>query len=141
MIMNILKCFTLASLLLVCETSQVLAEERLPAQQIMAIQDMDSMGFEKLSPEEKAAFERWAASWTHHVLDQASTYRPGQSLSAWIQSWPPYASPTKAEYTPEEIEMRQKSNQVIDRVRNNGEYIDLKDGSSWHISPFYRYLT
>ena len=36
---------------------------------------------------------------------------------------------------------RQQSNQVVDKNRNNGEIIDLKDGSSWTISPFYRYLT
>lgn len=118
-----------------------LAAERLPVQQIMTQQDRDNIGFDSLTPAQKSAFEDWAGSWTHHVLEQAPTYRPGTNLSLWVQSWPAYANPTKSQYSPEEIAERQQANQLVDRIRNNGEYIDLKDGSSWHISPFFRYLT
>jgi len=115
--------------------------DSLPAQQIMSQQEMRAMGLDKLNPDQKAAFERWAANFTHQVIEQAPSYRPGQNLSLWIQNWPSYANPTKSELTPEDIQMRQMKNQVIDRVRNNGEYIDLRDGSSWFISPVFRNLS
>lgn len=115
--------------------------EKLSTQQIMTPEDAKSMGIERMSPEQKAAFERWAATWTHHVLEQAPSYRPGENLTSWIQTWPSYANPTKNELTPEELEERQKNNQYIDKVKNNGQIIDLQDGSSWIISPFFIYLT
>ena len=107
----------------------------------MTPEDMQAIGVERMSPEQRQALERWAATWTHHVLEQAPSYRPGQNLSSWVQTWPSYANPTKNELSPDEMAERQQSNQVVDKNRNNGEIIDLKDGSSWTISPFYRYLT
>lgn len=127
------------ALLCLCFTNA--SADSIPADEMMSEQEKNSIGFNKLSSAEKQAFEAWAARWTHHVLDQAPSYRPGQNLTSWIQSWPSFANPKKTEYNPEEIAERQQSNQVIDRNRSNGEYIDLKDGSSWHISPFFRYIT
>ncbi|MCE5295047.1 MAG: hypothetical protein LLF94_10620 [Chlamydiales bacterium] len=118
-----------------------LAADSIPLQQMMTQQEKNDMGLDSLNAQQRQAFETWAAKWTHHVLDQAPSYRPGQNITQWIQSWPSYANPTKTQYSPEEIAQRQESNQLIDRVRNDGEFIDLKDGSSWHISPFYRRLT
>lgn len=118
-----------------------LGAESIPAQQIMTPEEKKNMGYDKLSSEEKRAFEQWVATWTLNVLDQSSSYRPGQNLSQWIQSWPSHANPTKTELTQEELNQRIQSNQIVDRIRANGEFIDLRDGSSWHVSPFFRYLT
>lgn len=117
------------------------AQEALPTEQIMSQEDRQNMGLDRMSPQEKRAFEEWVARYTHHVLEQSPSYRPGQNLSLWVQSWPSYSNPTKTNLSPEETELRQQANQLVDRIRNNGEYVDLKDGSSWHISPFFRYLT
>ncbi len=128
--------------LFVCIALQhYVAADRLPVSQIMTPEVQQNIGYDRLTPEQKSAFETWAAEWTHHVLENSPSYRPGQNLSLWIQSWPSYANPTKSQYSPEEIAERQRNNQIIDRIRNNGEFIDLKDGSSWRISPFFRYLT
>lgn len=128
--------------LLVIVTASIEARaDSLPAQQIMTPSDMQAIGFDKFTPEQKAAFEAWAATWTHHVLDQAPTYRQGQNLSSWVQSWPSYANPTKDQLSPQERQMRIQQNQIIDRIRNNGEYVDLKNGSSWLISPIGRTTT
>ncbi len=121
-------------------SSYLLAEE-LPVGQIMTPEQQQNIGIDRLTPAQRNAFETWAAEWTHHVLENAPTYRPGTNLTLWVQSWPAYANPTKTQLSPQEIYERQQSNQVIDRIRNNGEYIDLKDGSSWRISPFFRYMT
>ncbi len=118
-----------------------LAADRLPAQMIMTPEQRAQMGYDRLTPQEKAAFESWAGGWTERVLEQSPSYRPGLNISSWVQSWPSHANPTRTEFSQQEIEQRQISNQVVDKVRNNGEYVDLQDGSSWHISPFFRYLT
>lgn len=125
---------------LTCSTT-FLAADSLPVEQMMTQQERQSIGYDGMTLAQKSAFEQWAAKWTHHVISQAPSYRPGQDLTQWVQSWPSYANPTKTQLTPDEIAERQASNQIIDRIRNNGEYIDLHDGSSWHISPFFRYLT
>jgi hypothetical protein len=121
--------------------SSLAAQETIPTQQMMTPQERASIGIDGLNPQQKQAFEEWAARWTHHVIEMSPSYRAGTSLSTWVQAWPSYANPTKTELTPNEVEQRQMANQSIDRVRNNGEYVDLRDGSSWHISPFFRYLT
>lgn len=125
-------------LLLLCAK---LSADSIPAEMMMSQNERQNMGYDDLTPQQKQAFQEWAARWTQHVLEQAPSYRPGQNLTLWVQSWPAHANPTKTQNTPQEIEQRQLSNQVIDRVRNNGEIIELKDGSSWRVSPFYRYQT
>lgn len=132
---------TMRKLLLLLIVTSPLAAESIPAQQVMTPEEKKNIGYDKLSSEEKRAFDQWVATWTLHVLEQSSSYRPGQNLSSWIQSWPSHANPTKTELTQDEINQRIQSNQMVDRVRTNGEFIDLRDGSTWHISPFFRYLT
>lgn len=134
-------CQMLFYVLLSLHIASSLHAESLPAQQIMTREERERIGYDKLTPAEKNAFDQWVGRWTQAVLEQSPSYRPGQNISLWVQSWPSHANPTKTEYSPEEIQQRQASNQIIDRVRKDGEYIDLKDGSSWHISPFFRYLT
>ncbi len=131
-------------LMILCGFSLVantLRADGISAEQMMTPDERHSIGFDNLSSQQKNAFEQWAAKWTQHVLDQAPTYRPGQNLSLWVQSWPSYANPTKNELSPQELAEKQLRNQLVDRIRNNGEFIDLKDGSVWRISPFFRYLT
>jgi hypothetical protein len=118
-----------------------LAAESIPAQQMMTPAERQSIGYDKLSSQEKNAFEQWAGKWTQSVLDQAPTHRPGQNLSMWVQTWPGYANPTKTELSADDLAEKQLRNQFIDLIRNDGEFIDLKDGSVWRISPFFRYLT
>lgn len=118
-----------------------LTAESIPGQQIMTPEERQAIGYDKMSPDQRRAFDDWAGRWTAAVLEQSPSWRPGQNITLWIQSWPSYANPTKTDFTPQEIAERIESNQIIDRVRNDGEYIDLKDGSSWKISPFFRYLT
>ena len=125
---------------LVC-CAGLFAQEALPMEQVMSQGDRQGMGLDSMTPQQKRAFEEWLARYTHHVLEQSPSFRQGQNLSTWVQSWPSYSNPTKNELSPEDIDQRQQANQMVDRVRNNGEFVDLKDGSSWHISPFFRYLT
>lgn len=122
-------------------TSSLQGDDRLSAQQVMTPQDMQAIGVNKFTPEQRAAFEQWLTTWTHHVLEQAPSYRPGQNLPSWVQGWPSYANPTKSKLTPDELQLKQQSNQIIDKVRDNGQYVDLRNGSSWLISPVFRYLT
>lgn len=131
----------ITTLLIIASTPLLGYDERLSMDQIMSPEEAKNIGIERMSLTQRQALEAWAANWTHHVIEQAPSYRPGENLSAWVQTWPPYANPTKNELNPDEMAQRQKSNQVIDKNRNNGEIIDLKDGSSWTISPFYRYVT
>jgi hypothetical protein len=116
-------------------------QETLPASEIMTQEEMKQIGLANATPEQKKAFERWATQWTKRVLEQSSSYRSGENLSVWIGRWPSYAAPNKTELTQEDIAARQLHNQRVSKVINNGEIIELKDGSSWIIGPTYRYLT
>ncbi len=115
--------------------------ERLSLSQIMTQEEMRQMGLADATPEAKQAFESWAANWTKHVIEQAPSYRSGENLTSWVQRWPPYANPANGPVDKAQLATRQQSNQKVDKIRNNGEIIELKDGSSWQISPFYRNLT
>lgn len=137
--MKISALFCLAFLPLTTLTSAT--SEKLLMPQIMTEQEMKQTGLDGASPEQRQAFERWAATWTKRVIEQAPSYRPGENLSLWIQKWPSYADPTKTEFKEEDFLNAQKANQKVDKVRNDGEIIELKDGSVWQISPFFRYLT
>ena len=128
-------------LILALLISSSLLADSIPVSQIMTPQEQRSIGLDRMSPDQKRAFEQWAASYTQSVINQAPSYRPGQNLSSWIQSWPSFANPTKTEYSPEEIQQKQESNQIIDRILNNGEWIELRNGSKWHVSPTFRYLS
>src|SRR5262245_44586085 len=114
--MQYLRLFLSLALLSFAVSSLEAAGERLPAQQIMTPEELDAIGYNNFTAEQKAAFESWAAAWTHHVIEQAPSYRPGQNISLWVQTWPSYANPTKTELTPEEMKARQISNQIIDKI-------------------------
>lgn len=118
-----------------------ITSEKLSVQQIMTEQEMNQIGIENASPEQQQAFERWIANWTKRVIEQAPSYRPGENLSSWVQRWPSYANPTKTDFNDEEFSEKQKANQKVDKIRNDGEILELKDGSVWLISPLFRYLS
>lgn len=115
--------------------------EKLSIQQIMSEAEAKQIGLDGATPEQQQAFERWAANWTKRVIEQAPSYRPGENLSVWVQQWPGYANPAKTEFSETEFEQRQKANQKVDKIRNEGEFVELKDGSIWQISPVFRYLS
>lgn len=110
-------------------------------QQVMTDQELKDSGMNDASPQEQAALERWISNWTLRVIEQAPTYRPGQDLSLWVQSWPSFANPKSGKLSQEEITERLRHNARIDKVKNDGALLELKDGSIWEISPLYTYLT
>jgi hypothetical protein len=115
--------------------------EKLSIQQIMSEAEMKQIGLDNLTPEQEQAFERWVATWTKRVIEQAPSYRPGENITTWIQRWPTYANPAKTEFSEEDFDSRQRLNQKVDKIRNDGEFVELKDGSIWQVSPVFRYLT
>lgn len=117
------------------------ASEKLSLQQIMSEAEMKQIGLDNLSPEQEQAFERWVATWTKRVIEQAPSYRPGENITSWIQRWPSYANPVKTDFNEEDFNERQKLNQKVDKIRNDGEFVELKDGSIWQVSPVFRYLS
>jgi hypothetical protein len=116
-------------------------QQSLAASEIMTQDEMSQIGLANATPEQKRAFEQWAAKWTKEVLQQSSSYRSGENISSWIRRWPSYAAPNKTNLTQEDVTARQQHNQRIDKVINDGEIIELKDGSNWLIGPVYRYIT
>lgn len=127
--------------LLFCISAQALAADSLPVEQIMTQDEAARIGLSDATPQQKQAFEAWMASWTRRVIEQAPSYRPGQPVSLWVQSWPPYANPKKTTLSKDELEERMKANQRIDKIKNDGGILELKDGSVWAVSPLYTYLT
>jgi hypothetical protein len=118
-----------------------LFSQRIPIQEVMTKEEMKKIGVDSATTEQKAAFEEWLSLWTLRVVEQAPTYRPGENLLLWIQKWPDYAKPTKSKLTKKELEERQRANQRIDKVKNEGATIELKDGSVWQVAPTYTYLS
>ena len=105
--------------------------EDLTVDQAMTRQEQESAGIDRMSPQERAAFERWLDSWTRKVIQQAPTYHPSYSLSQWVQLWPGYMKtapipPAKAS------KERQEANQTIFRNKG-GAVLELSDGSVWNI--------
>ena len=127
-------------LLILCSFSSLFAEN-IPMQEIMTQDEMKKIGLDTATTQQKAAFEQWIGGWTQRVIEQAPSYRPGESLVLWIQKWPSYASPTKSKLSQKDIEARMRANQRVDRIRDNGATIELKDGSVWQVSPVYTYLS
>ena len=117
------------------------SQEALSPSEIMTQEEMKQIGLASATLQQKKAFEHWIAQWTKQVLEQSSSYRPGENLSSWVRRWPSYAAPNKTELTKEDVAARQLHNQRVSKVINDGEIIELKDGSSWMIGPTYQYLT
>jgi hypothetical protein len=117
------------------------ANDNLPMRQIMTDQEINEIGLGSASPEQRQAFEKWAAQWTKRVIEQAPSYRRGENLSSWVQQWPSHADPTKTEMSEEDLLDIQQENQKVDKVLNDGAIVELKDGSIWQVSPVFRYLS
>jgi hypothetical protein len=115
-----------------------LTSEDLPLDVIMSKKEQEATGLQRASPQQRKAFEQWAAKWTMAVIHQAPTYASSDSLPQWISGWPNYLRPGDPQ-TKEEIkaerEERQEDNQKIFR-NDNGYSIELMDGSVWEIISF-----
>jgi hypothetical protein len=110
-----------------------LVAEDLDIDIVMNPQEQEATGINRLTPQERQAFDRWLDTWTHRVVQQAPTYHPSLSLSQWVTGWPGYLKPKpmpKAEAAKE----REEANQVIFRNKG-GAVLELKDGSVWNITP------
>ena len=105
--------------------------EDLTVDQVMTQKEQESIGVDRLSPQERAAFERWLDSWTRKVIQQAPTYHPSYSLSQWVQGWPGYMK--TAPIAPAQASKeRQEANQTIFRNKS-GAVLELNDGSVWNV--------
>jgi hypothetical protein len=105
----------------------------LPMELAMSKQELEQTGINRLSSQQKRAFERWLESWTHRVLEQSSSYHPSVSLEQWVREWPEYTK-TKQKNPDAATKSRQEANQRIFR-NNNGKTLELHDGSEWSIRP------
>ncbi len=112
--------------------SSPLAGDDLDIDMVMDRKEQEASGIDRMTPPERQSFERWLNTWTRHVVQQAPTYHPSMSLSAWVGGWPGYLKPRpipKAEAAKE----RKEANQTIFRNKG-GATIELKDGSVWNIT-------
>lgn len=99
----------------------------------MSPQERESMGLERMNPQQKRAFERWITSWTERVLSQAPTYHQSLSIPLWVRKWPNHLLPVPISEK-EAASERREANQTIYRNKN-GTTIELNDGSVWEIHP------
>jgi len=116
-------------LLFLCAISSLYGS--LPMELAMSSNELEQTGINRLSGQQKRAFERWLESWTRRVLEQSPSYHPSASLEQWVRNWPEH---TKAEQKDPDAatKSRQESNQRIFR-NNKGKTIELHDGSEWNI--------
>jgi hypothetical protein len=105
--------------------------EDLSVDQVMTQQEQENVGINRMSPLERAAFERWLDTWTRKVIQQAPTYHPSYTLSQWVQGWPGYMKTAPIAPTVAAKE-RQEANQTIFRNKG-GAVLELNDGSVWNI--------
>ena len=122
-------------------------DEALKLNSVMTSEDMKKTGVASLTQVQKQDLAAWITHWTKMVLDQSNTYHPAKTVPEWVAEWPSYAKPvperqsSQAHEQEEMIKEKKNANKIIDKVRNDGEIIELKDGSVWIISPFDRYKT
>jgi len=122
-------------------SSSILLAESLPIDTTLSKQEQEEIGIDKMTPEQKQAFERWSGNWTQKVIQQAPNYHGSASLNEWIKKWP-LADQPNTTATPKQIAEQQKSlNKVIDKIRDDGRIVELKDGSVWRISDIDRKKT
>ena len=132
---------------LTCNTSFAYTDETLKLNSVMTSEDMKKTGVASLTQAQKQDLAAWITRWTKMVLDQSNSYHPAKTVPEWVAEWPSYAKPVpdrQASQAHEQEEMmkeKKAANKIIDKVRNDGEIIELKDGSIWIISPFDRYKT
>lgn len=121
--------FTVATFLV--HLASIEAAPPLSVDDVMSDVEQENTGVNRLSPQQRAAFEQWATSWTVRVIQQAPTFHPSQSLRSWINDWPEHMRPKKPSQE-EAIKSRKEANQRV--FRNiNGTILMLRDGSEWKI--------
>jgi hypothetical protein len=117
------------------------AAEPLPMNLLMNDQELEKTGMKELTPQQRQAFEKWAGEWTQKVLDQSKGYHRSIPLKQWVTEWP-LAEQANPNASQEEIAEQQKQlNKVVDKIRDNGAIVELKDGSIWKISELDRKKT
>ena len=107
--------------------------EGLSVDQAMTPKEQESTGINRMSPQERVAFEHWLDGWTKKVIQQAPTYHPSSSLSQWVQGWPGYMKTSPIPHA-QAAKERREANQTIFRNKG-GAVLELADGSIWDICP------
>ena len=123
--------FPILAIAVMCTT--VLHGDDLSVDQVMSRQEQENAGVNRMSPQERAAFEQWLASWTRKVIQQAPTYHPSSTLSQWVLGWPGYMKPASIPKAAAAKE-RQEANQTLFR-NSGGAILELGDGSVWNVCP------
>ncbi|MDB6081359.1 MAG: hypothetical protein JWO53_631 [Chlamydiia bacterium] len=113
--------------------------ETLPLDETMNKEDQQKIGLDKMSDPQKKALEEWITTWTKNVLSQSTTYHPSKTLQEWIASWPLAISPHKKGSSDEIIAQQKLLNRKVDKVKDQGSIIELKDGSIWQIAEYDTY--
>ena len=109
---------------------------------VMTEDEQQSIGLDKATDEQKAAFESWIGNWTTKVISQAPSYHPGYNIQAWVDGWPLATAPIKDDATKDEIAKQNKEiNRKIVKNTNDGLILELADGSVWRIASFETYKT
>ena len=126
----------LSLLLAALFTSSILLPQDLSVQEIMNPKEQESIGVNRMSPQQRQALELWITHWTEKVLSLSTTYHPSQTIPQWVSNWPKHLL---SKPIPEEQAIREKreANQNIFRNKN-GELLELNDGSVWTINPIDR---
>lgn len=122
---------SLQQLLFLCllVLSPLIGEESL-TNMAMTPKDRESIGVDRLSPQQKKALETWLETWTKTVIANASSYHPSLSLAQWILAW-------KAERQRKIIDEEQPESVIHSIFRNrNGQTLELANGSIWDIVVF-----
>jgi hypothetical protein len=118
-----------------------LTAESIPIYNVMTEDETQRIGLNDATDEQRKAFEEWLGSWTRKVVEQAPSYRQTETLNEWIDKWPQYLSPRAALSEQDVVTERQLVNRYIDKNRNNGAILELRDGSVWKIAEVDRYMT
>lgn len=122
-------------LAILCIGSTLISEE-LSVQEIMSPGEMETMGVNRMTPQQRRAFEAWITHWTATVLSQSSSYHPSLTIPQWVSQWPKHLLP-KPIPQEEAIKEKREANQNIFR-NTNGEVLELNDGSVWIVNPIDR---
>lgn len=129
------------ALCMLAASACVTAEQAVPLSQVMTPEEMKRTGVDQLSPDQQAALSQWLGRWTQSVISQSPSYRQSEDLSQWVNRWPSYEQPNNEEPTPQQQEERGRQNQEVARVLNNGQVIELKNGSVWRVADTYQYVS
>lgn len=100
----------------------------------MSPEERKNTGIDSLSSDKKAAFEAWLGTFTSKVIRQAPTYHEGNSLETWINGWPDFLRPNSKASQKEKDQERKEVNQVVFRVYDDKQQLELQNGSLWSIA-------